>query len=44
MDNRSRWNIGFGGAIIISGIYLMARGDVTGGAILVGVGVWLIAK
>lgn len=47
MNKRGQWNIGVGTALVILGIYLITRSDVTnviGGAILVGVGVWLIAK
>lgn len=47
MNKRGQWNYGVGVAFLILGIYLIIRRtavNVIGGAVLVGFGVWLIAK
>lgn len=47
MNKKGQWNIGVGTALVILGIYLITRGlveTVIFGAILVGLGTWLITK
>ena len=47
MDKRGQWNYGVGTALIIGGIYLMTiHSDTLAvvGIILIGFGVWLMAK
>lgn len=47
MNKKGQWNIGFGTALTIGGIYLLTRGTtetIITGIILIGFGVWLISK
>lgn len=47
MNKRGQWNIGFGTALVLGGIYLLTRGTIETvilGIILIGFGAWLISK
>ena len=47
MNKRGQWNIGFGAALIIGGIYLLTRGTIEmiiSGMSLIGIGIWLVLK
>ena len=46
MNKRAEWNIGFGTAFVLGGIYLLTRGAIESiifGIIIIGLGAWLIS-
>lgn len=47
MNKRGQWNIGVGGALIIGGVYLIAKGTTItalSGIIIIGLGLWILFK
>jgi len=47
MNKKGQWNIGFGVALILGGIYLLTRGTtetVILGIVLIGIGTWMVFR